>query len=368
MRINRRKTRQIRVGNILIGGGAAISVQSMTKTDTRDIEATLSQIITLADAGCEIVRISVPDADAVNALKVIKKGSPVPVIADCHFDYRLALGAIRGGADGIRINPGNIGGEDKVKMIIKEARDCGIPIRIGINSGSLEKDILKKYQGTIPEALFESALRNIAIFESAGFHEIKLSLKSSDVRTTIDAYRMLSESTDYPLHLGVTEAGGPFSGAIKSAVAMGILLAEGIGDTIRVSITGDPSLEVRAGYEILRSLGLRQKGIEIISCPTCARCQIDLFKITNRVEQELVTFNKRIALLNIPFRVAIMGCVVNGPGEARDATIGIAGGRGKGVIFRAGEVLYPVEEAGLADALIAEVNKIIREFEKRKAS
>jgi len=353
MKISRRPTRQIMIGDVMIGGDAPVSVQSMTKTDTRDVAATLAQVRTLAQAGCEIVRIAVPDMEAAAALGQIKRGSPVPIIADCHFDYRLALDAMKQGIDGIRINPGNIGGRERISKIIDEAKARQIPIRIGVNAGSLEREIHEKYGGATPQALVMSALRHIELFESKKFHLLKISLKSSDVVVTIEAYRMISERINFPLHLGVTEAGGPFSAAIKSSVAMGILLSEGIGDTIRVSITGDPVLEVRAGYEILRSLNLRRRGIEIISCPTCGRCEIDLFQLAQRIEE-------RLSGISLPLKVAIMGCVVNGPGEARDADIGIAGGRGMGVIFRKGRVLHPVKEGELADALLSEVEDIIK--------
>lgn len=357
VKIERRKTRQIRVGNVLIGGDAPISVQSMTKTDTRNVDATLSQVRALADAGCEIVRISVPDNESVEAIGEIKKASPVPIIADCHFDYRLAIGALRQGVDGIRINPGNIGARDRVIKIINEAKSRQVPIRIGVNAGSLEKDLFDKFGGSTAEALVTSALRHIDLFESEGFDLIKLSLKSSHVGMMIQAYRLMAEKTDYPFHLGLTEAGGPFSGTIKSAVAMGILLSEGIGDTIRVSITGDSLLEVRAGYEILRSLGLRHRGVEVISCPTCARCHIDVFGLAERMERELEKVRTSL-------KVAVMGCVVNGPGEARDADVGVAGGMGKGAIFRKGEIVKTVKEDQIAEALLSEVKKIIHKKEK----
>ncbi|MBN2373926.1 flavodoxin-dependent (E)-4-hydroxy-3-methylbut-2-enyl-diphosphate synthase [bacterium] len=357
LNIKRRKTRQIRVGDVLIGAGAPISVQSMTKTDTRDVAATLSQVMALADAGCEIVRISVPDNESVEAIGEIKKSSPVPIIADCHFDYRLAIGAIRQGVDGIRINPGNIGSKERVVKIIREAKSRQIPIRIGVNAGSMQKDLFEKFGGPAVEAMAESALRHIELFESQGFDMIKLSLKSSHAGMMIQACRLMAQKTDYPFHLGLTEAGGPFSGAIKSAVAMGILLSEGIGDTIRVSITGDPLLEVKAGYEILRSLGLRSRGVEVISCPTCARCHIDLFGLAERIERELQN-------ISVTLKVAVMGCVVNGPGEARDADVGVAGGKGKGVIFRKGEIIKTVNEGHIAEALLSEVKDILLEKEK----
>lgn len=357
MMIKRRQTKQIRVGDVPIGGGSPVSVQSMTKTDTRDVSSTLAQIRMLAHAGCEIVRVSVPDHESAAVIGEIKRGSPIPVIADCHFDYRLALESVRQGVDGIRINPGNIGSRDRVVQVIKEAKPRGIPIRIGVNSGSLEKDLQERFGGPTAEAIVTSALRHIDLFETEGFDMIKLSLKSSNVGVTIDAYRLMAAKTDYPLHLGLTEAGGPFSAPIKSAVTLGILLAEGIGDTIRVSITGDPLLEVRTGFEILRSLGLRQMGVEVISCPTCARCKIDLFGLAERIERE-------VSKVTIPLKVAVMGCVVNGPGEAADADVGVAGGRGKGVVFRKGEIVRNVRESDLAEALLCEIKEIIELKEK----
>lgn len=354
MNIKRRKSRQIKVGDVRIGADALISVQSMTKTDTTDIAATIAQVRMLADAGCEIVRISVPDRSSAKAIGQIKKASPVPIIADCHFDYRLALEALRQGVDGIRINPGNIGSHERVVKIIEEAKARQVPIRIGVNAGSLDKAIYDKFGGPTAQAMVTSALRHIELFESAGFGLIKISLKSSQADVMIQAYRMIADRTDYPLHLGVTEAGGPFSGTIKSAVAMGILLEEGIGDTIRVSLTGNPLLEVRAGYEILKTLGLRQRGVDIISCPTCARCQIDLLALVEEIEQEL-------AGVRLPLKVAVMGCVVNGPGEAKDADVGVAGGKGKGVIFCKGKVVGSVKEGQIVKALLAQVREIIHQ-------
>jgi len=355
--IERRTTRQIRVRHVPVGGGAPISVQSMTKTDTRDVPATLAQIKDLADAGCEIIRVSVPDRESAAAIGEIRRSSPIPVIADCHFDHRLALEALRQGVDCIRINPGNIGARDRVAAVIREAKAREVPIRIGVNAGSLERDIHERFGGATPEALVESALRHITFFESEGFDQIKISLKSSNVGVTIDAYRLIAERTDYPLHLGLTEAGGPFSAPIKSAVTMGILLSEGIGDTIRVSITGDPLIEVRAGFEILRAVGIRRRGVEVISCPTCARCRIDLFGLAQRIENA-------VAAMTVPLRVAVMGCVVNGPGEARDADVGIAGGAGKGVIFRKGEIVRSVKQGDLVHALLDEIQGIIEGIEK----
>ncbi|MGA1839611.1 MAG: flavodoxin-dependent (E)-4-hydroxy-3-methylbut-2-enyl-diphosphate synthase [bacterium] len=355
--MERRKTRQIQLRNTLIGGDAPISVQSMTKTDTRDVSATLSQIRLLAEAGCEIVRVSVPDQDSAEAIGNIVSASPIPVIADCHFDYRLALESLRQGVDGIRINPGNIGSKDRVVKILKEAKSRQVPIRIGVNAGSLERDLYEKFGSPCAEALVESAMRHLDFFESEGFGLTKVSLKSSDVNATIDAYRLIAQKTDYPLHLGLTEAGGPFTAPIKSAITLGILLSEGIGDTIRVSITGDPLLEVRAGYEILRSLNLRQVGVDVISCPTCARCKIDLFRLAERIEQEVLE-------IRIPLKVAVMGCVVNGPGEASDADVGIAGGNGKGVVFRKGRIICSVKEEDLLEALLAEIKEIVHQRKK----
>ncbi|MGA1842965.1 MAG: flavodoxin-dependent (E)-4-hydroxy-3-methylbut-2-enyl-diphosphate synthase [bacterium] len=355
--MERRTTRRIRVRDVPVGGGAPISIQSMTKTDTRDVSSTLAQIKSLADAGCEIIRVSVPDRESAESIGAISNSSPIPVIADCHFDHRLALEALRQGVDGIRINPGNIGAKDRVAAIIREAKARQVPIRIGVNAGSLERDIHERFGGVTPEALVESALRHIALFESEGFDQIKISLKSSHVGVTIDAYRLMAEKTHYPLHLGLTEAGGPFSAPIKSAVTMGILLAEGIGDTIRVSITGDPLIEVRAGFEILRALDIRRRGVEVVSCPTCARCKIDLFGLARQIEAA-------VAAMTIPLRVAVMGCVVNGPGEARDADVGVAGGAGKGVIFRKGEIVRSVKEGELVQALLAEIQGIIGGIDK----
>jgi len=341
----RRTTRQITLGGLKIGGSAPIVVQSMTKTDTRDVKATVSQIRRLERAGCEVVRVAVPDMDAARAIKEIKKRIDIPLIADIHFDYRLALMAIESGADGMRINPGNIGGRRKVRQVVSACRERGIPIRIGVNAGSLEKDLLRKYGHPVPEALVESAERHINILEEMDFRDIKVSLKASDVLRTIEAYRLFSKRFRYPLHIGISEAGPPFSGTIKSAVGLGILLSEGIGDTIRVSLTADPVEEVRVAYEILRSLHLRETGPEIISCPTCGRCQIDIRGLVRKVEAGLSD-------VKLPIKVAVMGCVVNGPGEAREADIGIAGGRGVGILFKHGRVVKKVREERLLDELI----------------
>jgi (E)-4-hydroxy-3-methylbut-2-enyl-diphosphate synthase len=337
-----------------IGGGAPCSVQSMCNTDTRDVTATLAQISGLAKAGCELVRCAVPDMVAAEALARIKAASPLPVIADIHFDYKLALKVLAGGIDGLRLNPGNIGGRLKVAEVVRAARDRLVPIRIGVNAGSLEKVLLVKYGHPTAEAMVDSAMGHVCILEELGYDQIKISLKASDVMKTINAYRLLSEKVDYPMHIGITEAGTLFSGTIKSAVGLGILLAEGIGDTMRVSLTGDPVDEVRVGFEILKALGIRQRGVNFVSCPTCGRCQINLVGVAEEVERRLMGIDK-------PLTVAVMGCVVNGPGEAREADVGIAGGRGEGLLFRHGEIVRKVPENELADALMAEVEKLVKE-------
>jgi len=329
-------------------------VQSMTNTPTHDIRATVSQIRRLEKAGCEIVRLAVPDMPAATALRIIKKKTTIPLIADIHFDFRLALAAAEAGADGLRINPGNIGGKKRVKTVVDCARERGIPIRIGINAGSLEKEILKKHQGATPEGMVESALRHVRMLEDLGFEHIKISLKASDVPRTLAAYRLLSAQTDHPLHVGVTEAGSLFSGIVKSALGIGMLLAEGIGDTLRVSLTRDPVEEVRVGYEILKALHIRRYGPEIISCPTCGRCDIDLFGIVERVE-------KALWKNPVPVKLAVMGCVVNGPGEAREADIGIAGGKGTGVLFRKGKVVKKFPQKRLVAVLMEEIQRFKKE-------
>lgn len=344
-------TRQIHVGSVAIGGDAPCSVQSMCSTDTRDISATLAQITGLAGVGCEIVRCAVPDMDAAIALGTIKASSPIPVIADIHFDYKLALKVLEQGIDGLRLNPGNIGDKWKVEEVVKAAAERKVPIRIGVNAGSLEKELLERYGHPTAEAMAESALGHIRILEDLGYREIKVSLKASDVLKTVQAYRLLSQQVDYPLHIGITEAGTIFSGTIKSSVGLGILLADGIGDTMRVSLTGDPLDEVRVGYEILKSLGLRQRGVNFVSCPTCGRCQINLIKVAEDVERRLQGVDKRIT-------VAVMGCAVNGPGEAREADVGVAGGKGEGLIFRHGEIVRKVPEDMLAEALLEEIDKL----------
>jgi len=354
MEIKRRETRKIHIGNVAIGGDAPVVVQSMCSTDTRDIRASLQQINRLAEVGCELIRLAVLDDKAVEALKSIKDGAPIPLIADIHFDHRLALGALRAGVDGLRINPGNIGGEKAVAKVVRAAAERRVPIRIGVNSGSLDKDLHKRYGGATPEAMVESALRQIRLLESMQFHEIKISLKSSDVMTMVESYRLLAERVSYPLHLGVTEAGTLISGTAKSAVGIGLLLAEGIGDTIRVSLTSDPIDEIKAAYEILRALKLRERGVEVISCPTCGRCEIDIIGLTHEVEKRLLT-------VKTPLKVAIMGCVVNGPGEAKEADVGIAGGRGQGILFKKGEIVEKIPEKELMARLLNEIALMVDE-------
>jgi len=351
--INRRSTRQIYVGDVPIGGNAPIAVQSMTNTDTRNIEATVEQIHRLEQAGCEIIRVAVPDKEAVEAIAGIKQGIHIPLIADIHFDYRLAIAAAQAGADGLRINPGNIGGREKIKAVVASARDNAIPIRIGVNAGSLEKDIFSRHGAASAEALVESSLHHIELMQEFNFDQIKLAIKSTDVPQTISAYRQLSEKTDFPLHVGITEAGGLYTGIVKSAMGIGMILADGIGDTLRVSLTRDPVEEVRVGYEILKALGIRRRGPEIISCPTCGRCQFDLFSLAEAAEKELMT-------RTIPIKIAIMGCPVNGPGEAKAADIGIAGGKACGVLFKYGKIVRKIPQDELLDALLKEVDEFER--------
>ena len=347
---DRKKTKQITVGGVAIGGGAAISVQSMCNTKTWDVEATVQQIRDLAAAGCDIVRLAIPDERSALAIDKIKEQSPIPLVADIHFDYRLALLVAERGIDKIRINPGNIGAEENVRAVAKACKERNIPIRIGINAGSLERRLLEKYGHPCPQALVESAAGHVALLRRFGFDDICLSMKSSSVALTIDSYRLASEAVSYPLHLGVTETGTAWNGTIQSAVGIGTLLAEGIGDTIRVSLTADPVEEVKAGIAILRALGLRRGGVRFISCPTCGRTEIDLIGLATEVEQRLQNVHKDIT-------VAVMGCVVNGPGEAREADFGIAGGKGKGLLFKKGEVIgtYPYDR--LCDALLEEIEK-----------
>jgi (E)-4-hydroxy-3-methylbut-2-enyl-diphosphate synthase len=356
--IQRRPSRQIHVGEVAIGGKAPITVQSMTNTDTRDAAATVAQIRRLARAGCEIVRLAVPDQEAAAALAPIKKQAPVPIIADIHFDCRLALAALAARVDGLRLNPGNIGGPERVRAVVREAAARQVPIRIGVNAGSLEKEAMAAHGGVTAAAMVASARKHIRLLEDLGFYDMKISLKAADVPLMLAAYRLLAGQVDYPLHLGVTEAGRGMEGAIKSAVGIGILLSEGIGDTIRVSLTGDPVQEVGAGYAILRSLGLRRRGIELISCPTCGRCQVNLEAVVAQVQEELQDVDK-------PLKVAVMGCAVNGPGEARQADVGIAGGAGFGLLFRHGRPVRKVKEADMARALVDEVKRLAAEKEVR---
>lgn len=351
--IKRRKTKQIQIGNVKIGGDAPISVQSMCNTDTRDTQKTLSQIKSLAEAGCEIVRLAVLNKDAAEAIKEIKKHSPLPLVADIHFDYRLAIQCIENGIDALRLNPGNIGKAENVKKVVSLAKTNKIPIRIGINAGSLQKDLELNTEMSLAEKMVESAMRHIEILENNDFDMMKVSLKSSSVLTTIEAYRLISQKVDYPLHLGVTEAGTLKSGIIKSGVGIGTMLAEGIGDTVRVSLTEDPIEEVHAAFEILKSLELRQKGVNFISCPTCGRTQIDLISLAKKVEERFKNYNK-------PITLAVMGCPVNGPGEAKHADFGIAGAIGEGYIFQKGEIIKKVPE----DKLLEEFEKIVKEYAK----
>ncbi|MBQ5739984.1 MAG: flavodoxin-dependent (E)-4-hydroxy-3-methylbut-2-enyl-diphosphate synthase [Oscillospiraceae bacterium] len=343
-------TKQIKVGNCFIGGGAPVTIQSMCNTKTEDVEDTVSQILRLEEAGCEIVRVTVPTLEAAKAVSAIRERIHIPLVADIHFDYRLAIEAAERGADKIRINPGNIGDEEKVKAVVSVCRERGLPIRIGVNGGSLEKNILAKYGAVTPEALVESALGHIALLEKYDFTDICVSVKSSDVPTNMAAYRLLHERVDYPLHLGVTEAGTPQMGLLKSAIGIGGLLCEGIGDTMRVSLTADPVEEIYAAKRILHSCGVRKSGVNIISCPTCGRTSYDMIPLVEELERRLDGCEKKLT-------VAVMGCVVNGPGEARHADIGVAGGKGEGLLFRHGEVLYKVPEEKLLDALLEEIEK-----------
>lgn len=343
--MNRRQTRRIYVGNVPIGGNAPIVVQSMTKTDTRDVIKTVRQIKLLEAAGCEIIRVAVPDMAAAESLGEIKKRIKIPLVADIHFNYKLALEAILQGVDGLRINPGNIGAKWKVKEVIKAAKEKKIPIRIGVNAGSLPKDLVEKYGHPTSEAMVEAAERQLEILEENDFHDIKVSLKASNVMKTVEAYRLFSEKYDYPLHVGITETGPVPEGVVKSSIGIGILLLEGIGDTIRVSLTDSPIVEVEVAYEILRAVGLRDIGVEIISCPTCGRCEVNIKKMVKQVKSALKNIKK-------PLKVAVMGCAVNGPGEAKEADFGIAGGKGKGIVFAKGKIIKTVTEKDLVSSLI----------------
>jgi (E)-4-hydroxy-3-methylbut-2-enyl-diphosphate synthase len=346
--IKRRKSRKVYVGGVPIGGDAPITVQTMTKTKTSDIEATVRQIKEAEEAGCDIIRVTVNDKEAAEAIKEIVRRSNIPIVADIHFNHIFALKAIEAGVAKVRINPGNIGSEERIKEVLTKAKERKIPIRIGVNSGSLEEEILEKHGYPTAEALYESAMKHVKICEKYGFEDIVISVKSTDVRLMIEAYRMIAERTDYPLHLGVTEAGTTRVGTIKSAVGIGTLLAEGIGDTIRVSLTDDPVKEVEVGKEILRSLGLATRNVEIIACPTCGRLEVDLFTITNKLEAAVKDIKK-------PVKVALLGCVVNGPGEASEADIGIAAGKGVAILYRKGEVVKRIKEEEIVDVLLEEI-------------
>ena len=348
----RHKTRVVRIGDVAIGGDHPIRIQSMCNTKTEDVEATVAQIRALTAAGCEIVRVAVPTMAAAEAVGEIRRQIKIPLVADIHFDYRLALAAMEHGADKIRINPGNIGEDWKLREVVNAAKARNIPIRVGVNSGSLEKDLLQKYGGVTAEGIVESALEKVRRIEELGYENLVISIKSSDVLMCIKAHELLAAETDYPLHIGITEAGTLLRGTVKSAVGLGVILYEGIGDTIRVSLTGDPLEEIKAAREILKSLGLRKGGVEVVSCPTCGRTEIDLIGLANRVESLVERYS------DLDVRVAVMGCVVNGPGEAREADFGVAGGKGAGVLIRKGEVIRTMPEAELLPALEAELQRI----------
>jgi len=348
----RHKTRTVRIGDVAIGGDNPIRIQSMCNTKTENVEATVAQIRALAAAGCEIIRVAVPNEEAASALKDIRRQIKLPLVADIHFDYRLALAAMENGADKIRINPGNIGEDWKLREVVNAAKERNIPIRVGVNSGSLEKEILKKYGGVTAEGIVESALEKVGRIEELNYENLVISIKSSDVLMCIKAHELLADKTDYPLHIGITEAGTLLRGTVKSAVGLGVILYEGIGDTIRVSLTGDPLEEIKAAREILKSLGLRKGGVEVVSCPTCGRTEIDLIGLANQVEGLVERYS------DLDVRVAVMGCVVNGPGEAREADFGVAGGKGAGVLIRKGEVIRTMPESELLPALEAELQRV----------
>jgi len=351
----RRETRQIEVGDVPVGGGAPISVQSMTTTKTHDVDGTLAQVYALAGAGADIVRITCNEVEAAQGLAEIVPRSPVPIIADIHYQYRLALAAMEAGVQGLRLNPGNIRKEDQIKTVAREARDRGLPIRIGVNAGSLDKDLMEKYGSAVPEALVESAMTEARYLEEVDFHDIKISVKHSNVRHMVNSYRLLADTVDYPLHLGVTEAGPPPAGLIKSVAGIGTLLNEGIGDTIRFSLTADPVEEAKAGRQLLEFLGLRErKGLDLIACPSCGRAEVDVIEVATKAQQALEA-------ANLPIQVAVMGCVVNGPGEAREADIGIAAGRGRGHLFIKGQVVRVVPEEEMVEALLDEARKLVDE-------
>jgi len=358
----RRKSRMVRVGRLSIGGDAPIVVQSMTKTDTRDIGRTVEQIQQLEACGCELVRLAVPDLEAARALTEIRKRCPQSLlVADIHFQYRLALMALDAGVDKLRINPGNIGDSEKIRVVVGRAQQRRVPIRIGVNAGSLERRLLDKYGYPTPEAMVESALDHVRILEELGFGDTIISLKSSNVKLTVAAYRLLAQQVDYPLHLGITEAGTQFSGTVRSSVGLGILLAEGIGDTVRVSLAADPTEEVRVAYELLKALELRSRGVVLIACPTCGRLEVDLVRIAEEIE-------KAVAHVKAPLTVAVMGCAVNGPGEARQADLGVACGRGNGMIFRKGQAIRRVAEQEILPALLEEIERFLAETSRERAT
>lgn len=347
--MHRDHTKKIRIGNQVIGGGSPVLIQSMTNTRTEDVQATVAQILELERAGCEIIRCTVPTIEAARALAQIKKQIHIPLVADIHFDYQMAVAAMENGADKIRINPGNIGSPDKVRAVVDTARERNVPIRVGVNSGSLEKGLLEKYGGVTAEAIVESALEQVKLIEEWGYDNIVISIKSSDVLMSVKAHELLAEKTEYPLHAGITESGTLWSGNIKSAMGLGLILSRGIGDTVRVSLTGDPVEEIRSARLILRTLGLRKGGIEVVSCPTCGRTRIDLIGLAGRVE-------KLVEDYPLDMKVAVMGCAVNGPGEAREADLGIAGGSGEGLLFKKGQILRKVPEDQLLEALKEELD------------
>lgn len=347
----RRKTSVVKCGNVYVGGDHPISVQSMTTTDPRDVQKTISEIIRLENAGCDIVRIAVPNMDSAFSINKIKSETTIPIVADIHFDYRLALEAIKQGVDGLRLNPGNIGETKRVQEVVKACKDKGIPIRIGVNAGSLEKSILEKYGHPTAEGMVDSALKHISILEDMNFTDIVISLKASNVGLTVDAYKLMAEKVDYPFHLGITEAGTTWAGTIKSSAGIGSLLLMGLGDTIRISLTGDPVEEIKVGRQLLKSLGIIQNEVTIISCPTCGRCKINLINIANQVEEKLGKIKK-------PIKIAVMGCAVNGPGEASDADIGIAGGDGSALLFKKGEIIKKIKEEDILQTLIDEIEKM----------
>jgi len=349
--MHRNNTKEIKIGNVTIGNGSRVLIQSMTNTKTENVVETVKQIHELEKVGCDIIRVAVPNFDAADAIAEIKKQINIPLVADIHFDYRLAIRAIEKGADKIRINPGNIGTDEKLKAVVEKCKEKNIPIRVGVNSGSLEKDILEKYGKVTAKALVESAINNVKRIENFNYEEIVVSIKSSDVLTSVEAYELASKQIKYPLHIGITESGTLLSGTVKSSVGLGIILAKGIGDTIRVSLTGDPIEEIRVGKKILKSLNLIEGNIEIISCPTCGRTNIDLISLANEVEKKCESITKNI-------KIAVMGCAVNGPGEAKDADIGIAGGIGEGIIFKKGKLVKKVKENELLDALLEEINNL----------